>query len=76
MAERERSQSARGRLAKLAFGVMALLSLLAGAVIFYFADQLGFDEQTARIVALTFLIAGFADYLILHFWDKLIKPHL
>lgn len=76
MAEGERSQSERGRLAKLAFGVMALLSLLAGAVIFYFADQLGFDEQTARIVALTFLIAGFADYLILHFWDKLIKPHL
>ena len=76
MAEEERQQSERGRLVKLAFGVMALLSLFAGAVIFYFADQLGFDAQTARIVALTFLIAGFADYLILHFWDRLIKPRM
>lgn len=52
---------------------MALFSLFAGAVLFYFAEYFGFDQETSQIVALVFLIAGFADYLILHFWDRLFK---
>ena len=73
MAEQHRQFREPGRVAKLAFGVMALFSLLAGAVLFYFAEYFGFDQETSQIVALVFLIAGFADYLILHFWDRLFK---
>ena len=56
---------------KLYFGVLALAMVVLGLILYIFSAALGIDETTAKLIALAFLIAGFLDYLILHFWDKL-----
>ncbi len=61
----------RMRRGKLYFGVLALVMILLGFVFYVFSDALGIDEQTAKLVAAAFLIAGLFDYLILHFWDRI-----
>lgn len=62
------------RIIRIAFGAMALLSILAGLVLWNFADAIGLEEDTARLVATAFVIAGIGDALVLHFWDRLFKP--
>jgi len=64
---------ARNRAVKLAFGVMTIMCLLTGFVIYLFADQLGFSDETARFVAIAFLAAGVADYIVLKLWDRLMS---
>lgn len=58
---------------KLAFGLGALICLLTGLVLYLFAPQLGLDPATAELVAVAFLIAGAADYLVLHFWERIVS---
>lgn len=65
----------RSRIAKIAFGVMAIVCLSAGLILYLFAADLGMDPDTARFVAIAFLVAGAADYLVLRFWDRLMKKH-
>jgi TRAP-type C4-dicarboxylate transport system permease small subunit len=62
---------ARHQLIKIAFGAMALLCVLAGFAVYLLADWLGLSEDTARIVAIAFLVAGAGDYLILRLWDRI-----
>ena len=66
---------ARNRAVKIAFGVMALMCVLTGFVIYLFAEQFGFSDETARIVAIAFLAAGVADYIVLKLWDRLMARH-
>lgn len=61
------------RIVKIAFGVMAILCLLTGLVLYLFAESFGFDQETARYVAIAFLIVGFSDYIVLRLWDRLKK---
>ena len=63
----------RDRVIKIAFGFMAITCLLAGFILYVFAQDLGFDQETARLVAIAFLVAGALDYIVLRFWDRL-KP--
>lgn len=62
------------KIVKIGFGVMAIVSVLAGLFIYLFAAQLGLDPETAQIVAIAFLIVGLVDYLALRFWDRLMPP--
>lgn len=62
---------ARDVIVKIAFGAGALVCVLTGLVLYLFAEQLGIDRDTAELIAIAFLIAGFVDYLVLRFWDRL-----
>lgn len=62
---------ARNRMVKLAFGLGALGCLLTGLAVYLFAPALGIGDDAARVVAIAFLAAGAADYLLLHFWDRI-----
>jgi hypothetical protein len=68
-----RRTAAQRRIVRLAFGGMALLSIVAGIVLWNFAAALGLDDDTARLIATVFILVGIGDYLILHFWDRLFK---
>lgn len=61
------------RLIKVAFGAMALVCLLVGLSLYVFADRFGLDADTARYVAIAFLVAGVGDYIVLKFWDRLAR---
>lgn len=56
---------------ELAFGLMALASLLLGFAIYLFAERIGLDEVTGRLVATAFIIAGALDAAVLYVWDRL-----
>lgn len=73
MSRSDNTHNDRSRIAKIAFGIMAIVCLSAGLILYLFAADLGMDPDTARLVAIAFLIAGFADYLVLRFWDRLMK---
>ena len=66
-------EEARDRLVKIAFGIMTLVCLAAGLVLYLFPDLLGLDKDAAELVAIAFLLAGFCDYLILRFWDRIVR---
>ncbi|MGD9869061.1 MAG: hypothetical protein AB7U38_13785 [Hyphomicrobiales bacterium] len=66
-AERDR----RHRNVKIVIGLAALLSVAVGLLLYVFAEQIGYDQETARFVAIAFLVAGFGDYLVLRYWDRL-----
>lgn len=70
MSDQDR-RAAQSSVAKIAFGLGALICVLAGFLIYVFADSLGLDPDTANILAIAFLIAGVADYLVLKFWDRI-----
>ena len=57
--------------AKTVFAVMALVFVLVALAINSYAEQLGIDEQSARLLGIVFVVVALADYLILHFWDTL-----
>jgi hypothetical protein len=63
----------RNRILKVAFGLMALVCLLAGLAVYVSAGALGLDQDTADLLAIAFLAAGVADYLILRSWDRIAK---
>jgi hypothetical protein len=58
MREVNAQRETRNSMVKAAFGIMALVCLAAGLNVYLFAEQLGFSEDTARIVAIAFLVAG------------------
>ena len=59
---------------KLGFGVMALVSVLAGLLIYLFHAQIGLNKDTAEVIASALLVVGFIDYLALRFWDRIMPP--
>lgn len=61
------------RIVRLAFGAMALFSVLAGLGIWMYAGAIGIEEDTAQLIATVFVIAGIGDALVLHYWDRLFK---
>ena len=63
----------RHRVVKIAFGVAALVCLLVGLFLYLFPDVIGLDPETAELVAIAFLLAGLFDYLVLRFWDRLVR---
>lgn len=63
--------SAPSRIIQAAFGIMALVSVLAGLALWQLADTLHLPESTARAIATAFIVAGVADTLVLFFWDRL-----
>jgi len=71
MREGSEQRQVRNSMVKAVFGIMALVCLAAGLIIYLFAEQLGFSEDTARIVAIAFLVAGAVDYLVLKLWDRI-----
>jgi len=58
---------------RIAFALVALVSILAGLLLYLFASRLGFDEDLAEIIAIVFLLAGIGDYVVLYFWDRIFK---
>jgi hypothetical protein len=69
-----RNQSAtQRRIVRLAFGAMALTSVIVGFGVWQFADRIGIEEETAQLIAMAFLAAGIGDVLVLHFWDRLFR---
>ncbi len=71
MTQQSLTSESRNRVIKIVFGVVAITCLIAGLVIYLFAEQLGLSEETAQIVAIAFLAAGAGDYLALKFWDRI-----
>ena len=71
MREGSEQRQVRNSMVKAVFGIMALVCLAAGLIIYLFAEQLGFSEDTAQIVAIAFLVAGAGDYLVLKLWDRI-----
>jgi uncharacterized membrane protein len=72
MHDDNRDQAARqSRIARFAFGAMALFAILAGLVLWQFSAAIGLQEDTARLIATVFVIAGVGDVLIVYFWDHL-----
>jgi TRAP-type C4-dicarboxylate transport system permease small subunit len=65
--------SARERLAKVAFAAMALVSVLVGLGLYLLQARLGISEETARILATVFLVLGIADTAVLFLWDRIFK---
>jgi hypothetical protein len=66
-------KSASGRNVRVVFAVVALVSVLAGLLIYVFAVPLGFDEDLAEIIAIIFLLSAICDYAVLYFWDRIFK---
>ena len=73
MAHNSTQKRNNDKLIKVAFGLMAIVCLLTGLALYLFAEKLGFDDETARYVAIAFLVAGAGDYIVLRFWDRLRK---
>lgn len=61
----------QSRTIRLAFGVLALGSLLLGFGVYLFSPRLGLDDATTRLVATAFIIAGILDAAVLCFWERL-----
>ncbi len=61
------------RLARIVFGFMALLAIVAGLVLWQFSAAIGLDEDTAKLIAVAFIITGIGDVAIVYFWDRLFK---
>ncbi|MEC9367100.1 MAG: hypothetical protein VX871_00215 [Pseudomonadota bacterium] len=64
-------QGPNSQVVKIAFGMAALLSVAVGLALYLFADAFGLDQETAQWVAVAFLIAGFGDYIMLRYWDRM-----
>lgn len=60
------------RLVKIVLGFSALGCLLTGFVLYLYAEQLGFDRETAQLVALAFMGAAIIDYLMMRYWDRIV----
>jgi hypothetical protein len=69
--QHDRASPRDGRAMRLLFAGLALGSLAIGVALYSFADGLGLDQDTARLLATAFLAPAVADALILYFWDRL-----
>ncbi len=56
---------------ELAFGLMALASLLMGLGLYLFGARIGIEEATGRLIASAFIVAGVLDAVVLYFWERL-----
>lgn len=63
----------RIRTAKIMFGVMALVSVLLGLIIYIFSDNFGLEPNVAKLIALAFLLAGALDYILLRNWERFMR---
>ena len=73
LAEAGSDEETGHRVVKIAFGIMTLVCLATGLLLYLYPDMLGLDKDTAELVAIAFLLAGFCDYLILRFWDRIVR---
>ena len=62
------------RVARIVFGLGALAFISMGLAIYVFADRLGFDRDTAQLLAIVFTVVGIVDVIVLSLWSKLFKP--
>lgn len=62
---------ANSRAIQLAFGVLALASLMLGLALYLLGGRLGLDEVTTRLIATAFIIAGVLDAGVLYFWERI-----
>ena len=61
------------RTVRIAFAAVALVSVVAGLLLYLFAGSLGIDQDLAEIIAILFLLAGLGDYVVLYFWDRIFR---
>ncbi len=73
MSARPGGPAKRNRIVKAAFAGAALVSVLAGLLLYVFADSVGLDGDTAELVAIAFLAVGAVDVLLLGLWDRLFR---
>ena len=59
------------RLVKRVLEIMSLVCLATALIVYLFADQLGFSEDTALYVTIAFLAAGIGDFIVLKLWDRI-----
>ena len=64
----------KSQVARIVFGVGALLFILLGLGFYVFADQLGLNPETARMLAIVFAVVGIADFVVLSLWNRLFRP--
>ena len=69
--EQTSTRRTSGRAVKIAFGLMALVSVALGLALWQLSARIGLPDATARILATAFIVAGIADALVLYFWDRL-----
>jgi hypothetical protein len=74
MGKREGMPAAQRRIVKLVLAVMALGTLATGFILYVFADAIGYSPDTAKTIAIVFLIVGLLDYLLLMLWDRIFGP--
>lgn len=56
---------------KLVLEISVLVCLATSLIVYLFAEQLGFDDDTAFFVAVAFLVAGVGDFIMLRLWDRI-----
>ncbi|GAB4240788.1 MAG: hypothetical protein Kow0032_28650 [Methyloligellaceae bacterium] len=74
MAGSEGDRRTRSRVIKALLGITALATVLAGLLLYSFAEQLGISEGSAAVIATAFLVAGFLDYILMRAWDRIYPP--
>lgn len=72
MMREDRQAGIRGeRAMQAAFAVLALGSLVLGALLYVFSERFGLGEASARLIATAFIGAGVIDAAVLYYWDRL-----
>lgn len=71
MTEQPRGPADQGT--KAIFAALALGSVLAGLAIYLLQAPLGIPAETAQFIAITFIVVGIADAVLLYFWDRLFR---
>ncbi len=64
-------QRRQAQLIRRIIAVMGLASLLAALCLYAFADSIGLDPGTARLMVTAFVMAAIADGLVVRYWDHL-----
>ncbi len=73
MSQDDSGQPSAERQVKAMLAALAFGSLLAGAAIYVFRQSLGIPDDTARMVALVFVLVAVVDGLMIIFWDRIFK---
>jgi FtsH-binding integral membrane protein len=58
---------------KQMFAALACGALLAGAAVYLLREVFGIPDDTARMVALVFVLVAVVDGLVVIFWDRFFK---
>jgi hypothetical protein len=64
-------QRRQAQLIRRIIAVMGLASLLAALCLYAFADRIGLDPGTARLMVTAFVVAAIVDGLLIRYWDRL-----